>query len=73
MFNHKIADRPATDKCQWIIDFNEINELPDVAIVAVVQSIDLKRLSAPTFHAIVAIVDNEIRRRQQLTLKGQNK
>jgi hypothetical protein len=71
--NHKITDRPASVDSVWMIDLNQVNELPDVAIVAVVQTIDLKQMSAPTFHAIVAIVDNEIRRRQQLTLKGQNK
>jgi hypothetical protein len=73
MLNHKITDRPATIDSLWMMDLNKINTLPGEAIVAVVQSFDLTTLSAPNFHAIVAMIDNEAKRRQQISFKGSNK
>jgi hypothetical protein len=73
MLNHTIADRPASIDPVWLMDLNTINTLPGEAIVAVVQSIDLTALSPPTFHAIVAMIDNEAKRRQQISFKGSNK
>ena len=47
----------------WPIDLNAINVLPETAIVATVQAIDLTQLAPEHFRAIVQMIDVEAKRR----------
>jgi len=56
----------------WPIDLNAINVLPETAIVAIVQAIDLTPLTPEHFRAIVQTIDVEAKRRLQVKRKGIN-
>ena len=50
----------------WPVDINAINVLPQPAIVAIVQAIDLPQLDPEHFRAIVQMIDDEAKRRLQV-------
>ena len=56
----------------WPVDINAINILPQPAIVAIVQAIDLTPLTPEHFRAIVQTIDVEAKRRLQVKRKGIN-
>ena len=56
----------------WPVDLNAINVLPQPAIVAVVQAIDLAELAPERFRAIVQMINAEAKRRLDAKKRGIN-
>ena len=56
----------------WPVDLNAINVLPQPAIVASVQAIDLTQLDPERFRAIVQMIDSEAKRRLDAKKRGIN-
>ena len=56
----------------WPVDLNAINVLPETAIVATVQAIDLTQLAPEHFRAIVQMIDAEAKRRLDAKKRGIN-
>jgi len=54
----------------WPVDINAINVLPQPAIVAIVQAIDLTQLAPEHFRAIVQVIDGEAKRRLDAKKRG---
>ena len=65
-----ISKRSPQPRPMWPVDINAINVLPQPAIVAIVQAIDLTQLDPEHFRAIVRTIDREAKRRLDAKKRG---
>ena len=67
-----IADRPAKTEAEWPIDVKKINELPATAVVAIVLSVDLMRLTEGEFKAVASWFEQACGKRRNSKMRGSN-